>query len=160
MIGIFGKVRGGGILLEIRRLTYEHIDDVIKLYEFNKNEFERFTPHPFTRDGITKIIETAIFDLYYVVIFQNTIIGYGMLRGMDEGYNNFSLGIAIDKNYYGTGLAKVLVGFLELQARVHGHSAIRLRVFKNNIRAYNLYKNLGYEYTEYDSDSVVGAKKL
>ena len=160
MTGIFGKVQEGEVSLEIRRLGDEHIDGLIKLYEFNKTNFEHFFPHPFTKEAIAEVIETSVLDLYYVVVFNDTIIGYGMLRGMDEGYDVPSLGIAVDKAVYGTGVAVTLMEFLETTSRLYGYKKMRLRVFKANPRAYNFYIKLGYTYEPYDEESVLGFKEL
>ena len=146
--------------MEIKRLGHEHIDGLIDLYKFNKKEFEYFTPHPFTRERLTKIIEESVLDLFYVVIFKSTIIGYGMLRGMDEGYDVPSLGIAVDKAVYGTGVATTLMEFLEATSRLRGYKKMRLRVYKGNPRAYNFYIKLGYTYEPYDKESVLGFKEL
>ena len=160
MTGTFGKGQERGFLLEIRHLDYEHIDGLIELYKFNKDEFKYFTPHPFTRDELTKIIENTKLDLYYVVIFNDMVVGYGMLRGMDEGYKNFSLGICIDKKYYGTGFSLVFMNFLEFQGILRGHPNIRLRVMNDNKRAYYLYLKLGYVFSRFDDRSLVGVKDL
>lgn len=158
---MFGKGQEREDSLEIRHLSYEHIDGLIKLQEDNTREFKFFTPqNPMDREALLGIISKVKLDLYYVVEYSGSIIGYAFLRGVDKGYDNFSLGIVIDKKYYGTGLAKMFMSFLELQSKVRGHKTIRLRVFKKNIRAYRLYEKLGYEFTEYDNDSVVGVKIL
>jgi len=146
--------------MEIRHLGEEHIDGLVDLHKFNKKEFEYFTPHPFTRDGFLQILNEAVNDLYYVVVFENTVIGYGMLRGMDEGYSVPSLGIAVDKAVYGTGVATMLMEFLETTSRLRGYKKMRLRVYKNNPRAYNFYIKLGYKYEPYDKESVLGFKEL
>ena len=146
--------------MEIRRLGYEHIDELVDLYKFNKKEFDYFTPHPFTREVLTKIIEETVHDLYYVVIFNSTAIGYGMLRGMDEGYNVPSLGIAVDKAVYGTGVATTLMEFLEAISRLRGYKKMRLRVYTENTRAFHFYIKLGYTYEPYDNESVLGFKEL
>lgn len=145
--------------MEIRHLTYDFIDALLCFAERNNAELYYFRPHPWTREAISHIITNAKQDLYFVVVHDGIIIGYGLLRGVDEGYKNFSLGIAVDKEYYGIGLAKMFMSFLELQAMLLGHSTIRLRAFNDNGRAYTFYKNLGYEYVCY-GDYVVGTKKL
>jgi len=146
--------------MEIRRLDYEHIDGLIDLYEFNEKEFGRFTPHPFTRESLTKIIKESVLDLFYVAVFNSTIIGYTMLRGMDEGYAVPRLGIAVDKGVYGTGVATTLMEHLEATCRLRGYKEISLRVYKDNPRAYNFYIKLGYDYRPYDNESVLGFKEL
>ena len=160
MTGIFGKGQEREFSLEIKHLSYEHIDGLISLYECNKKEFDKFTPHPFTREEITRVIDSSVLDLYYVVMFNETVIGYGMLRGMDEGYSVPSLGIGVDKAVYGTGVSTTLMNSLESTSRLSGYKKMRLRVFKDNLRAYNFYTKLGYKYEPYDDESVLGFKEL
>ena len=146
--------------MEIRNLSEEYIDGLIKLREDNIDEFKFFTPHPFTREILTEVISTAKLDQYYVVVFGDIVIGYGLLRGMDEGYKTPSLGIAIDKKYYGTGVSFLLMSFLELTSKLLGYKRLRLRVYKENKRACPFYLKLGYKYEPYDDDSVLGFKDL
>lgn len=145
--------------MEIRELSAEYVDGLLKLCEDNVEEFKYFGPHAFTRETLDSILKTAKLDLYYVVV-SDVVIGYGLLRGLDEGYSNFSLGIAIDKKYYGTGLAKMFMSFLELQSTLRGHSNIRLGVNTDNKRAFTLYQKLGYVYESCDDGYVVGIKEL
>ncbi len=145
--------------MEIRELSAEYICGLIKLWEDNVEEFKYFAPHAFTREALESILSTVKLDLYYVIV-SDGVIGYGLLRGLDEGYSNFSLGIAIDKEYYGTGLAKMFMNFLELQSILRGHSNIRLSVNADNKRAFTLYQKLGYVYGPSADGYVVGIKEL
>jgi len=146
--------------MEIRHLGYEHIDGLVDLYKLNKNEFKNFTPHPFTKEVLTKIIDETILDLYYVVMFEDAVVGYGMLRGMDEGYAFPRLGIAVGKDVYGTGVATTLLEFLEVTSRLRGYKKICLRVYIENSRAHHFYAKLGYTYEPFDEKSVLGLKEL
>uniref|UniRef100_A0A6M3IV24 Putative acetyltransferase n=1 Tax=viral metagenome TaxID=1070528 RepID=A0A6M3IV24_9ZZZZ len=146
--------------MEIRHLTHEYIDSLVELGNKNKEEFKHFTPHAFSREAIADIIDCSKLDLYYVVLYESKVIGYGMLRGMDEGYNVPSLGIGVDKAAYGTGVAKTLMEFLEAASRLRGYKKMRLRVYKENPRAFHFYTKLGYTYEPYDDESVLGFKEL
>ena len=146
--------------MEIRHFTDKDIDGLIKLQEDNKGEFKYFTPHPVDRVTLLSIIKTAKLDLYYVVVYEGNVIGYGILRGMDEGYKVPSLGIGIDKKFYGTGVGSLLMNFLETTARIRGYKKMRLRVYNENKRAFPFYLKLGYKYEPYDEHSVLGFKEL
>jgi len=160
LTGIFGKGQEREFSLEIRHLTYEHVVSLIELGNRNKEEFKHFTPHAFSREAITEIVDESKLDLYYVVLYEGKVIGYGMLRGMDEGYNVPSLGIGIDKEFYGTGVATTLMEFLEATSILRGYKKMRLRVYKENPRAFYFYTKLGYTYEPYDDESVLGLKEL
>lgn len=121
-----------------------------------------FSPHLTDDLSIAKIASNSGMDLYYLMVEGNNILGYGMLRGWDEGYVIPSLGIAIHPLARGAGLGKFFMDFLHLQAFRRGASRVRLRVNKNNERAITLYKSLGYLFEE-DKEQVeflVGLKNL
>lgn len=121
-----------------------------------------FSPHAVDADSIEKIAGYDGKDLYYLLIEQNQILGYGLLRGWDEGYAVPSLGIAIHPSARGQRLGKVLMDMLHVLAARRGADRVRLRVRTNNEKALNLYKMLGYVF-ELDAnqpDFLVGFKSL
>ena len=129
------------------------------LYRFlknNKDEF--FTPHKF--DYLTILKNCFNKDIYIIQLIDKKIVGYGMLRGWEEGYEIPILGIIIDKNYRGMGLSKDLMNFLHNIARTKGSIKVMLKVYKNNIVAINLYKKCNYEFTDYNNELLVGYKTI
>jgi len=84
-----------------------------------------------------------------------------MLRGWDEGYAVPSLGIAVRAEAQGSGLGRLVMGYLHTEARRRGAPRIRLKVYPDNVRAVELYRSLGYEYRpELESGQLVGYKEL
>jgi [ribosomal protein S18]-alanine N-acetyltransferase len=124
------------------------------------HETEFFHPHPFTEDALQKIIRTADQDLYYVLCEGGRVVGYGMLRGWDEGYQIPSLGIAIHPAARNAGLGKALMHFLHGAARRRGASKVRLRVKAQNARAMKLYQDLGYVFGPEEQGFLVGFLQL
>jgi ribosomal protein S18 acetylase RimI-like enzyme len=132
--------------MEIRVLVRGLEEPLFKFFERNKDAYKLFHPHPFTMEAITDIINTFCEDYYCVVVVYDKVIGYGMLRGLDDGFNIPSLGIMIDREWQGHHLGRVLMGWLHLVAAGGmGVEKIRLTVGKTNLAAVNLYKSLGYE---------------
>lgn len=119
-------------------------------------ETEFFYPHPFDDEAVEKNIRHVGRDLYYVLTDGEDVLGYGMLRGWDEGYLVPSLGIAIHPNARGIGLGKILMCFLHAAARLRGSKAIRLRVKRDNTRALTLYRDLGYVFQPEEDQYLVG----
>lgn len=144
--------------MEIIELTYKYADKLIEFY--NYNQFEYFKPHEFDYATIRDILVNKKRDKYYIVVFQDNIIAYGVLRGMDEGYSIPSLGIGIDKDYQRTGLGRLFMGFLEMSCKLCGYKNLRLRVLKENTNAIKFYKDLGYDLSFYDEKHLIGIKKL
>lgn len=99
-------------------------------------------------------------DVYYLLIDGGEIIGYGMLRGWDEGFQTPSLGIVIDPSAQGRGLGRCLMSVLHAAARERGASQIRLKVYPENKPAVELYKSLGYEFLAEQDGQLIGILEL
>ena len=136
-------------------LTKEYIDDLNKFLVKNDSSF--FTPHKYTKDILINNI--CSIDKYYLMIKSDIIIGYGMLRGYEEGYDIPSLGIMIDKDYRGKGYSKKMINFLENETYKTSEK-IRLTVFKKNKIAISLYKSMGYVFEDDNEKSLIGFKIL
>ncbi|NNM68937.1 MAG: GNAT family N-acetyltransferase [Gallionella sp.] len=123
---------------------------------------EFFSPHPSDDNSINQIANYHGKDLYYLLVEEEKVLGYGMLRGWDEGYSIPSLGVAIHSSARGEGLGKIFMHFLHVLAFRRGASKVRLRVHINNDKAIGLYKNLGYVFEEdtNQADYLVGFKSL
>ncbi len=113
-----------------------------------------FHPHPFTAEQakIRATYEGA--DLYYLLVEGAAVLGYGMLRGWDEGYDVPSLGIALHPDARGGGLGRSLMAFLHAAARRRGAARVRLTVDPANAVAVSLYLSLGYTFAEVDGKRV------
>jgi ribosomal-protein-alanine N-acetyltransferase len=115
-----------------------------------------FHPHPMTADEARRICEHAGRDLYYAACLSGRVVGYGLLRGWDEGYAIPSLGIAIHPEARGQRLARPFMVFLHAAARVRGANKIRLTVYASNQRAVALYQSLGYVLEPKNDRELVG----
>lgn len=115
-----------------------------------------FHPHPFTAEEAGRRCAYDGADLYYVVTTRGRVLGYGMLRGWDEGYEIPSLGIALSPEAQGKGLGKLFMLFLHAAARYAGAKKIRLKVYPGNSVAVKLYESLGYRYEGMSEGQLVG----
>lgn len=126
-----------------------------------KGDERFFCPHPTDEETINHLVHYNGRDLYYMLVEEEKVLGYGLLRGWDEGYQIPSLGIAIHPTERGRGLGKILMSFLHVVASRRGADKVRLRVLKNNEKAISFYKNLGYLFEEDSNpDYLVGFKLL
>lgn len=124
-----------------------------------------FNPHPFTREHLQSLCDPGRKDLYFVLTMGGEALGYGLLRGWDEGYEVPSLGIAVHPERSGAGLGAAMMEFLHCAARLRGSPRVRLRVKSDNARAIALYRRLGYRFEELpqqadDGAYLVGFKEL
>ena len=115
-----------------------------------------FHPHPLTRESAAQLANYSGRDLYYVFVDQGQVLGYGMLRGWDEGFEVPSLGIAIDPSVRGRRIGLALMHFLHAVAKQRGCSSIRLTVSATNLAAIRLYEGLGYRFEPIRDTDLVG----
>jgi ribosomal protein S18 acetylase RimI-like enzyme len=144
--------------LEIIRLTPAWIDPLHELFkEFVATGVsDQFHPHQLTYEEAVKRSTFAGSDLYYICIDGETLLGYGMLRGWDEGYEIPSLGLALSSAARGSKLGESFMYFLQAAARRRGATKIRLKVYKSNLRAKGLYERLGYKFVAEEGMQLVG----
>jgi len=144
--------------LEILRLTPRLTRALGELFReiLERGDDRFFNPHPFTQEQATAICTYAGRDEYYGVVSEDRIVGYGMLRGWDEGYEIPSLGIYIRAEARGRGLGELLMGRLHTAASVRGATRIRLKVDRRNHVARNMYEKLGYTFRTREGEQLVG----
>jgi ribosomal protein S18 acetylase RimI-like enzyme len=119
-----------------------------------------FHPHPMTEEEARRICTRRGRDLYYAAVAGGAVLGYGLLRGWDEGYDIPSLGIAIHPAARGRGLARPFMAFLHVAAKLRGASKVRLTVYNDNQRAVELYRRLGYVFSAKNDRELVGILEL
>lgn len=119
-----------------------------------------FHPHPFTMEQAESIVAFAGTDIYASLCVGDAVVGYGMLRGWDEGYEVPSLGIAIASDQQGLGFGRLLMLYLHSAARLRKSPRIRLKVYPDNLPAVGLYKSLGYIFTNEAQGQLVGFLEL
>ena len=115
-----------------------------------------FHPHPLTDEEAKRRAHYSGKDLYYVLVEGDKVLGYGILRGWDEGYEAPSLGIVIHPAVRGMGLGKLFMHFLHAAARRRGASKIRLKVYPDNTTAVTMYQELGYTFQAEEAGQLVG----
>lgn len=156
-------MHGESNFLEIRRLTIDWKKSLLVFFRAldDHGDAEFFQPHPFTSEAVDRILRNSHRDLYYVLVEGTEVLGYGMLRGWDEGYKIPSLGIAIHPRIRSNGMGRILMHFLAGAAKCRGAQKVRLKVISKNVQAIRLYQSLGYEFgPEEDSGYLVGFLEL
>ena len=84
------------------------------------------------------------------------VVGYGMLRGWDEGYTVPSMGIAIRADYRGHDMGGLLMGFLHHAARQKGASQVRVKVYPENVASKRMVEKMGYQFSSQSQGQLVG----
>ncbi len=144
--------------LEIRLVSEVVEQPLLEFFRILKREGDDkyFHPHPLCDEEAKRLAHYSGKDLYYVLLEGNRVLGYGMLRGWDAGYEVPSLGIAIHPSVRGMGLSKLFMHFLHAAAKRKGATKIRLKVHSNNATAVTLYKELGYSFESESRGQLVG----
>ena len=144
--------------LYVRRLNANDVDGLSKLFALMRKDVhvKRFHPHPFNREFAEKIAQYQGRDVYLGAFDDEGIVGYGMLRGWDAGFEIPSLGIYLSAQARGTGLASLMMSELHRHAWEVGAKRIRLKVYPENSRAIALYERMGYVFTGEEEGQIVG----
>lgn len=119
-----------------------------------------FHPHSLTSQEAAKRICYVGLDLYIVLMAEESIVAYGMLRGWDEGYNVPSLGIAVHPSFKGKGIGRSMMLYLHEIAKNRGAHKVRLKVHAENATALALYRSVGYSFRPDVEDNLVGVIDL
>jgi [ribosomal protein S18]-alanine N-acetyltransferase len=152
--------------LRIAVLDHSNKQNLLSMLEGIKkhNESNWFQPHSFDIATLENLCLPTIANLHYVLGDAETVFGYGLLRGWDEGFTVPSLGVAIDRRYRRQGLGGLFMYFLHAAARCRGATQVRLRVSRTNAHAHSLYLSMGYIFDpklQADSpDLLTGIKSL
>jgi ribosomal protein S18 acetylase RimI-like enzyme len=147
-------------VIELVRLRPDHVAALVEMLGAvaQHDALHHFSPHGFDADCVTALCSNVRKDLYYVLTSDASVIGYGLLRGWEEGFDTPSLGIAIHPSYRGNGHGRMLMGFLHSAARARGAEQVRLRVHASNTSAVALYRQFGYRFeTPADSQGLLVA---
>jgi ribosomal protein S18 acetylase RimI-like enzyme len=139
-------------------LAAEHAASLAELFAAlaSSGDEAQFHPHPLTPAEAAARAAYRGKDLYFVALDASRVLGYGMLRGWDEGYDVPSLGIALHPDARGRGLGRAFMRFLHEAARARGARRVRLKVHTDNAVAVGLYRSLGYDFVGEERGQLVG----
>ena len=148
--------------LEIKRVTSKYQHELILFFQTiqNSDDIHFFHPHDFTPELACKIVNHEGLDVYYVLVKGQTIVGYGMLRGWDEGYETPGLALIIHPDFRGQGLGRLLMLFLHAVARLRTARQILIKVYEKNRPALNLYQSMGYCFNVQEGPQLIGFLEL
>lgn len=119
-----------------------------------------FYPHPLTEAEASRLCRHAGLDQYFVARAGSRIIGYGMLRGWDEGYDIPSLGLAVHSEYRSQGVADALLRGLVRQAKNRGARRLRLTVEASRKRFIVFFERHGFVFSALKPGRLVGMLEL
>lgn len=112
----------------IREVEPSDLDDLLRLFEENNRSeiTKRFHPFPLTPEMAQFICAVPKKDRYYVAYYQGELVGLGMLRGWDEGYDIPAFGAFIDYRHHTKGFGGTIGDHAIAEARRIGSPAVRI----------------------------------
>lgn len=153
--------------VEVRLLGPEDAERLAALFDeigADEEGLARFHPHPFDRATALDICQHAEErpDRYFGAFADTRMVGYGMLRGWDEGYEIPSFGVYVAKQRRGHGLGGLLLDYAIRLAGEAGAPEVMLKVYAGNATARQLYEGRGFVFGERTPDGrqLVGRLRL
>ncbi len=137
--------------IEIRSLDATDASDLYKMIiDSEHHYYQYFTAFKITQEVISGFLSKAIKDQYLGFFIKKTLIGFFMLRGLDEGYQIPSYGVFISKKYQSVGLARLSVIYSISFCKLNRIEKLMLKVHPSNTAALKLYRDLGFVETHID----------
>jgi len=141
-------------VLAFKMIDWYNNPDIAHFIHVNRKEEN---PQDFTLEDVIKELHPNTNVYKYSILDGDIPIGevsitkdFFLLMKKDENSAWISILIG-DQSYWGKGISKLAMKFLEDTCREMGFNRIELGVFENNTKAFNLYKSLGYkEFTRID----------
>ncbi len=140
----------------------EHAEALSRFFERLRSQKVEtfFHPHPLTAEEAQKRAAYQGRDFYCVQVLEGEIIGYGMLRGWDEGYEIPSIGVVVDPSVKGKGYGRSLMKFLRAAARERGANRLRATVNPDNVKMVAYCRSQGYVFQDLENGRLVGIRPL
>ena len=159
--------------MEIRKAKIEEAEEILKIYKsligYECCLWDEYYPN-------IEIVNNDIKnETLYVALIDDEIVGAAQ-SGIDEELFNMEFftkekknprdlsRVAVKKEYQKQGIARKIIAYIEDELRKDGVDYMYLTVGKTNIKAYNLYKTIGYEtkgeMVKFDIDWYCQEKKI
>jgi ribosomal protein S18 acetylase RimI-like enzyme len=129
------------MLRKLHRNDLNELSD--RLNNLSKEDKDFFHPHGFEINDLEKLL-TLDYDHYFVFEKDNRVVGYSMLRTFGK-YKIPTFGGIIWKDFRGKGYGSELLIETLFLAKEIGFDKVKLKVYKNNEVAFNLYKKHDFQ---------------
>ncbi len=141
--------------LEIKKLTRNQADSLTELLQSSEKEYTQyFIPFSFDFETILKILSNAVNDQYYGIYIETKLVGFYMLRGLDDGYEIPSYGVWIAKEFSSNGLSKLTLQHAISFCKINRIKKLMLKVHPENFKAKKVYEDFGF--TQVGIDPKIG----
>jgi ribosomal protein S18 acetylase RimI-like enzyme len=140
--------------IEIRRLQPPHASDIYNLIlHSDPKYYQYFTAFKANPEVITGFLSLAKRDQYLGFFVGNVLVGFFMLRGLDEGFAIPSYGVFISEKYQSCGLARLSVQYAFSFCKMNQIEKLMLKVHPSNKYALKIYREFGFVETGIDQSN-------
>jgi len=137
--------------VEIRSLQAAHASDIYNLIlNSDPDYYQYFTAFALNQDVISGFLTRAKKDQYLGFFIHGKLVGFFMLRGLDEGFKIPSYGVFISENYQSFGLARLSVIYAFSFCKMNHIEKLMLKVHPSNVYAMKIYREYGFVETHTD----------
>ena len=140
--------------MEIKLLTKENINEILKLYEDIKNKTYTLWDNDYPNEELIKwdIERKGLWGVFH----NNSLIAISFCgKRNEDGEENFTwkekfnkrgtfARIGVSPNYQNKGVGTMLVDFVLKELKNQGYDGVRILVGTKNISAIKLYKKFGF----------------
>ena len=149
-------------LVRFAQLSSHHQASLAALFEAldENGDGTHFFPHPLTATEADRLCNRAGLDEYIVLVEDGVVIGYGMLRGWDDGFDVPSLGFATHPGHRRKGVADAIMRELIQRAKARGALKLRLTVDANRHHVIDLISRHGFTFSPLEHDRLLGMLNL
>jgi len=135
--------------LIIKRLFPEDAEHLSRLLTDDDSAYGRFfTPFASDAKSLSATLASVKQDRFWGLWFNETLAGFFMLRGFDEGYLRPSFGVYISPNFSRRGLSKLALEYSMSWCRLNGILKLMLKVHPDNTFAKKTYEQSGFRFLE------------
>ena len=119
-----------------------------------------FHPFPFTASEIRRRIGEAVRDRYVLLHDERSdrLMGFYMLRGLDEGYSEPRFGLYVCSAFSGLGIGSLATQHAIVTCKLNALKGLELKVYAQNERACSIYEELGFV-PQSNVDGVIRMRK-
>lgn len=142
--------------LEFKVLSEKNSEELATLLTSTDSNYNKyFVPFRFENNVISDILNKVTDDLYVGIFINNSIQGFFMLRGFDEGYETPSYGVWVSPAYSSNGIARLTLEYVFTVCRQNKIRKIMLKVHPNHVNAKSLYERMGFEFNYCDQNGYL-----
>lgn len=133
--------------ISIFELAAHHGEKLSRMLSSDRPEYgQYFHPFSFTPGSLNALLSAAQQDQYWGIRCGESLAGFFMLRGWDEGFDRPAFGVYIAEAFSHQGLSKLAFQYALSWCRLNNVEVVMLKVHPENTHARQVYEQEGFEF--------------